>query len=219
MYEYNHLPEFSKLITKHGIEKTKLLLSKIEHMRYMTYVISYLVNNCCEIAEPNSKYECAYNDLLKTFTKSANNGSASGVDFKKVIEKLHNVILHDVQTLFVKTYDTFCDIETDYKDIYKNQAFTEIVMNRWFEWSIIGGRNFYNEIENPTFVHFILEQLFATTSDAVIKNSVYVYDWGDFEVSFTDEESMEDFIDNFVETGTAFERDNETNTWSEMYSF
>lgn len=219
MHEYNHLPEFSKLIAKYGIKETKSLLGKIEHMRYMTYVISYLANNCCEIAEPNSKYEHTYVDLSKTFAKSANNDSASDIDFKKVIEKLHSVILHDTRALFIKTYNTFCDIQTDYKDIDKNKAFTEIVINRWFEWSIIGGRKFYNEIENPTFIHFILEKLFTSAPDIVVNNSVYVYDWGDFEVSFTDEGSMKDFIDNFVETGTAFERDSETNTWSEMYSF
>lgn len=217
MYEYSHMPEFDKLITKYGIEETKSLLGTIEHMRYMTYVISYLANNCCEITEPSSNYENTYNTLSKTFMKSATD--ASSVNLKKAVKKLHKVILHDTHSLFIKMYNRFCDVQTDYKDIDKNEAFTEIVTTRWFEWSIIGGRKFYNEIENPTFIHFLLEKIFTHTPDTVVNNSVYVYDWGDFDVSFKDEESMEHFIENFVETGVAFERDKETGVWSEMYSF
>lgn len=220
-YNYENMPSVEKILNYGGFAKMSSILATIENMRYMIYVASYFKNNCVPITDANSILDARYAGLYdsqlrdRLIAKSANNTDVD--DFVANIQHIASVIESDCKRLFDRKKDQFVENNPDDADFAKNDnEMYKLFTERTIEWNRLAHRVFYNEIENPIVIDKLLSCLFDPISDCA-KYMISAYDFGNYEILFNDEASMNEFVQQCVEVATAFER-NDNNAWIELWS-
>lgn len=219
-YNYENMPPVEKILNCGGFAKMSSILETIENIRYMIYVASYFKNNCVPITDTNdrldARYACLYDTQLKDrlIAKSANNTDVD--DFVAHIQHIASVVESDCRKLFDKKKDLFVKNNPDDTDFAKNNdEMYKLFTERTIGWEQLMHRVFYNEIENPIIVDMLLSCLFDPISGST-DYMISVYDFGDYEILFNDEASMNEFVQQCIETAVVFKYNG--CCWTELWS-
>ncbi len=220
MFEY--LPGFHSVLSKYGIDSTRTMIRRLERVKYFMYFISYCQNNCEEVYNLDYTYD---HDTYKNFLDRLDifKDSSGETDYYLLTEYVYLTVKSEALAAYLNNYkmlkEQFIYLETN----PSIEAFSMIANNSSadLEWSDICPGKFYDEVNTPSIVQFILDALFKNESEDAFslgKAYISVFDFGSYRIEFPDEMQRDIFVgEAFVDSGAALHIDGEYIT--EDYDF
>lgn len=197
MNEYSNMPAFQSIIKQFGIIGAKGIITDIQNIRYMIYITSYMMNNCQKITGTDNGYDAKCTEYLTDILKQENNLGVA-------VKLLHSAVKTDMDESIYEHHSTFYGIYPKYKTIDVLSLPIVICDNKLSTWKLISNMP-YNKIKNPAAITDILDKIFKHDNSKQARNTVKIYDLGDYEVIFTDAVEMKRFIKSFVSDCDTFQ--------------
>lgn len=213
-YDFGNLPVLEEMYGRYeSTDKIKFMLRRLEEIRYVMYAMSYCHNGCDAVHEIDYQLNRQY----AQFPALGKAGLAS--ELFGFVDEIHDRVERECGEIFEARAKELAEAleRDDLEDMSGEELFKDLIANRELSWDFISNM-FYNEVENPSVVNWVLEKIFGGSSRAgKTARRVSLYDFSDYSVEVLGEEEAT-LIVGLFDTGTVFNRDGDGG-WTAAYDF
>lgn len=199
--EFKYLPGFYAVLSEYDKNGACEMMQKLERVKYLMYLMSYLKNDCEKIYRLDCTYDASVYNRMRGCVDLFRDDSGD-FDYYIAVNYLYKLVYRDTYTGFVSYCNKSCSSTS------AEETFQTIVDgdNANFEWDNICHAKCYNEVDNPAIVQHILDGLFkkSCTSPMNMKAYISAYDFGNYQIGFPNELQRDVFIaETFIDSGVA----------------